>query len=319
MVNKQYNVQNLSKNKTNDVETLKQTITVIPNETASISNGSGGANDTYQSQQQNAFERNITQNFYYSLTDSLDGNFEEKQHSGGFGDDSMEDIVKNSNNITGATDADSQSQKHLSINDIGRFQYILQMDREMVRLFALSKFRFDISGIQHSIYVRERGRGREREWDKRKKLISFHYVIISGPINIMNNFAKRSFISLSDRYVARILSNLCADCVVCFLLSIHPSFLFVVVVVTWTIVVYHGRDRCLGRRRHDSFTSEFQSIRCINGLLIRRTSYDQSAQWLQFGDALCVLSVFWHLCCCSTLHVIFILLLLFSLPTWFVM
>lgn len=25
----------------------------------------------------------------------------------------------------------------------------------------------------------------------------------------MNNFAKRSFISLSDRYVARILSNLC--------------------------------------------------------------------------------------------------------------
>ncbi|XP_031621632.1 uncharacterized protein LOC116339738 [Contarinia nasturtii] len=44
----------------------------------------------------------------------------------------MADIVKNNNSITaGDTDADSQSQKHLSINDIGRFQYILQMDREM--------------------------------------------------------------------------------------------------------------------------------------------------------------------------------------------
>lgn len=145
MVNKQYNVQNKSKNSNQtDVETLN--ITVIPNETAS--NGSAGANDTYQSPQQNAFERNITQQFYYSLTDSLDGNFEQKQHSAGFGDDSMADIVKSSNNITGATDADSQSQKHLSINDIGRFQYILQMDREMVRLFFCS-FLIPIRHLMH--------------------------------------------------------------------------------------------------------------------------------------------------------------------------
>lgn len=130
MVNKQYNVQSLGKNKTKnsnqiDAQTLKQTITVIPNETNV--NSSNGANDIHQSPQ-NVFERNITQQFYYSLTDSLDGNFDNK-HS--FGDNSMEDTVKNSNN-TGATDSDSQSQKHLSISDIGRFQYILQMDREMV-------------------------------------------------------------------------------------------------------------------------------------------------------------------------------------------
>lgn len=130
MVNKQYNVQNLGKNKSKnsnhtDTEVLKQTITVIPNE--SILNGSIDANNTYQSQ--NAFERNITQQFYHSLNDSLDsvdGNHNNHRMTG---DDSMADIVKNSS--TGATD--NESQKHLSINDIGRFQYILQMDREMVR------------------------------------------------------------------------------------------------------------------------------------------------------------------------------------------
>lgn len=122
MVNKQYNVQNLSKNKTKnlnniDAQTLNPSITVIPND----------MNDTYQSQ--NAFERNITQQFYHSLNDSLDEHFDIKHTSSG--DESMADSVKNNN--TGATDTDSQ--KHLSINDIGRFQYILQMDREMVSLF----------------------------------------------------------------------------------------------------------------------------------------------------------------------------------------
>lgn len=122
MVNKQYNVQNLNKNKTKnlnqiDAQTLNSSITVIPNDT----------NESYQSQ--NAFERNITQQFYHSLNDSLDEHFDIKHSMDG--DDSMADIVKN--NITrDATDSDSQSQKHLSINDIGRFQYILQMDREMV-------------------------------------------------------------------------------------------------------------------------------------------------------------------------------------------
>lgn len=135
MVNKQYNVQSLTKNKTknsksnqNDAQTLKQTITVIPNEPTV--NGSSGANDTYQSQ--NAFERNITHQFYHGLNDTfdlIDGNFDKIHMT--TSNDSMADIVKSS--IAGATDGDSQSQKQLSINDIGRFQYILQMDREMVR------------------------------------------------------------------------------------------------------------------------------------------------------------------------------------------
>lgn len=128
MVNKQYNVQNLSKNKTKssnqiDAQTLKQSVCITP-----TSNGSSETNDSYQSQ--NAFERNITQQYYHGLTDSLDGHFDNKHITGG---ESMADIVKNS--VAGATDADTQSQKHLSINDIGRFQYILQMDREMVSLF----------------------------------------------------------------------------------------------------------------------------------------------------------------------------------------
>lgn len=179
MVNKQYNVQSLGKNKTKnsnniDAQTLKQTITVIPNETINV-NSSNGANDSYQSQQ-NAFERNITQQFYYSITDSLDGHFDNK-HIGG--DDSMGDIVKNSNS-TGATDADSQSQKHLSINDIGRFQYILQMDREMVRLFFLFQFFFSssftlIQARQQNAVKAQTNKPPEKKWEAD----FFHYVIIS--------------------------------------------------------------------------------------------------------------------------------------------
>lgn len=126
MVNKQYNVQNLGKNKTKnsnqiDLQTLKQSVIVT-----SIS--SSETNDSNQSQ--NVFERNITQQYYHSLNDSLDGHFDNKHIIGAT---SMADIVKNS--VADETDADAQSQKHLSINDIGRFQYILQMDREMVSLF----------------------------------------------------------------------------------------------------------------------------------------------------------------------------------------
>lgn len=176
MVNKQYNVQSLGKNKTKnsnqiDAQTLKQTITVIPNET-NVNTSSSGANDTYQSQQQNAFERNITQQFYYSLTDSLDGNFDNNKH--GIGDDSMADIVKTSNN-TGATDADSQSQKHLSINDIGRFQYILQMDREMVRLSFLFGIRFNLNlTITYKGNPKNSNEERKKKntKQKKKKLIS---------------------------------------------------------------------------------------------------------------------------------------------------
>lgn len=137
MVNKQYNVQHLSRNKTKhskhiDTEKLKQSITVIPNET--IVDGSRGVNDIYQSQ--NAY----MQQYYHNLTDSLDvidTHLDSKRMTG---DDSMGDIVKN--HITTASDNDSQSQKQLTIDDIGRFQYILQMDREMVNVSSHYLFTF---------------------------------------------------------------------------------------------------------------------------------------------------------------------------------
>lgn len=135
MVNKQYNVQKLGKNKTNHIdakEQLKQSITVIPNET--IGSGSSDVRDFYHPQ--NAFERNITQQYYHSINDTfdvVDGQFETKRilsHN-----TSMADTEKHSSNsmANAAADAnDTQSQKQLSIDDIERFQYILQMDREMV-------------------------------------------------------------------------------------------------------------------------------------------------------------------------------------------
>lgn len=141
MVNKQYNVQKLGKNKTKTSnhtdakEQLKQSITVIPNETPV--NGSSGARDFYHPQ--NAFERNITQQYYHSVNDSfdvVDGQFENKRILSD--NTSMADFGKNSghsmaNAAAAAADAsDTQSQKQLSIDDIERFQYILQMDREMV-------------------------------------------------------------------------------------------------------------------------------------------------------------------------------------------
>lgn len=144
MVNKQYNVQKLGKNKTpknsnhTDAakEQLKQSITVIPNE--AILNGPSDVHDFYHTQ--NAFERNITQQFYHSIDDSfdfVDGQFENKRITSE--NTIMADTGKNSGmaNATAAAAAaqdasDTQSQKQLSIDDIERFQYILQMDREMV-------------------------------------------------------------------------------------------------------------------------------------------------------------------------------------------
>lgn len=142
MVNKQYNVQKLGKNKTKAAnhtdakEQLKQSITVIPNETPA--NGTSGVRDFYHPQ--NAFERNITQQYYHSINDSfdvVDGQFENKRILSD--NTSMADTGKNSGHAmanaatAAAHDAsDTQSQKQLSIDDIERFQYILQMDREMV-------------------------------------------------------------------------------------------------------------------------------------------------------------------------------------------
>lgn len=171
MVNKQYNVQNLSKSKTKnsdhiDTELLKQSITVIPNETH--------VNDTYQLQ--NAFERNITQQYYHNLNDSLDlvdGHIDSKHMTG---DDSMADIDIVKNSIAATTDNDSQSQKQLTIDDIGRFQYILQMDREMVRACSNSIVNSTI------LFATESHSNRKLELPLRYNL---------GSINkyIMNNFA----------------------------------------------------------------------------------------------------------------------------------
>lgn len=171
MVNKQYNVQNLSKSKTKnsnhiDTELLKQSITVIPNETH--------VNDTYQLQ--NAFERNITQQYYHNLNDSLDlvdGHIDSKHMTG---DDSMADtdIVKNS--IAATTDNDSQSQKQLTIDDIGRFQYILQMDREMVRACSNSI-------VNSTIFFATESHS------NRKLELPLRYNLGSTNKYIMNNFA----------------------------------------------------------------------------------------------------------------------------------
>lgn len=118
---------------------------------------------------------------------------------------------------------------------------------------------------------------------------------LSVLINIMNNFAERSFISLSDRYVARILSNLCIDC--CFFLF-HISTVLLATNVYWcTGGGAIGRDRWLGRSTltmvydtYDSVTSELESICCINGLLIIRRWSNYSVA-PACGDALsqCVL------------------------------
>lgn len=105
-------------------------------------NGSSGVRDFYHPQ--NAFERNITQQYYHSINDSfdvVDGQFENKRILSD--NTSMADTGKNSSQsmanaaaaaaASAAHDAsDTQSQKQLSIDDIERFQYILQMDREMV-------------------------------------------------------------------------------------------------------------------------------------------------------------------------------------------
>lgn len=191
MVNKQYNVQSLTKNKTknssnhNDAQTIKQNITVIPSNETHV-NASIGAPDLYQSQ--NAFERNISHQFYHGLNDTfdfIDGNFDKMTSN-----DSMADHIKNSS-AAGATDSDSQSQKQLSINDIGRFQYILQMDREMVRQICIQNYKKlkSLTSPALCFFIQQKIRA------------DFFTLPYNLPlINIMNNFTERSFMSLSDRY-----------------------------------------------------------------------------------------------------------------------
>lgn len=139
MVNKQYNVQSLNKNKSNNNNNHNHnrtsSITVIstippnlnsqqqPSQTQPLNNNNNLAhNDRHQSSIISAFERNITQQYFH--------------HSDTY------DLVDGTDNIIDSSDIDpiasinssviGDSHKQLSINDIGRFQYILQMDREMV-------------------------------------------------------------------------------------------------------------------------------------------------------------------------------------------
>lgn len=144
MVNKQYNLQSLNKNKSNNNNNHNHnhtsSITVIstippnlnsqqqqsqpqPHSQQPLNNNNNFAqNDKHQSSIISAFERNITQQYFH--------------HSDTY------DLVDGTDNIIDSSDIDpiasinssviGDSHKQLSINDIGRFQYILQMDREMV-------------------------------------------------------------------------------------------------------------------------------------------------------------------------------------------
>lgn len=133
MVNKQYNVQSLNKNKSNNnnhnhTSSITVISTIPPNLNSqqqplnNNNNNNLAHSDRHQSPIISAFERNITQQYFH--------------HSDTY------DLVDGTDNIIDSTDIDpiasinssviGDSHKQLSINDIGRFQYILQMDREMV-------------------------------------------------------------------------------------------------------------------------------------------------------------------------------------------
>lgn len=147
MVNKQYNVQNSNKNKTknhNQTAAINQSITAISNiinpnqQTISTNNNNLQANDNHQTK--SAFEKNITQQYYNDSIDTfdlVDGNRSRDNnnissnivdHNNG---NVKSNIIVSTDNSLSASN-ESNSHTHLSINDIGRFQYILQMDREMV-------------------------------------------------------------------------------------------------------------------------------------------------------------------------------------------
>lgn len=143
MVNKQYNVQSLNKNKSNNnnnnhTSSITVISTIPPNlnlqqqqqsqsqsqsqQQLNNNNNNLAYNDKPRSAIISAFERNITQQYFH--------------HSDTY------DLVDGTDNIIDSSDIDpissinssviGDSHKQLSIDDIGRFQYILQMDREMV-------------------------------------------------------------------------------------------------------------------------------------------------------------------------------------------
>lgn len=104
MVNKQYNVQGLNKK-------LKQRNT-MPVPTSPTSTTNAYLSDTNDS---------VFQNDDFDVIDNCD---------------------VDTSKIGGSSISSIEHHKDLSINDIGRFQYILQMDRELVRIFHLFSARF---------------------------------------------------------------------------------------------------------------------------------------------------------------------------------
>lgn len=126
MVNKQYNIHN----------------TAAKNKSKSTS----PADDSDRTP--SAFERNITQHYYQDNSDAFSDLLEDNCGDPRTATLSVQSVLPDTRkfNVIATTDdhlittasattntsLDSDSQKPLSINDIGRFQYILQMDREMV-------------------------------------------------------------------------------------------------------------------------------------------------------------------------------------------
>ena len=131
MVNKQYNV-NKTKNHSPPPLRSHPVVSSQPNPLSSLqSNGGGNGghlkenNVEFLSEEvkQNVYGRNIA--FYNNSRDAVR-------------DDINDDKNINYNN-------DRLSVKDLTISDIGRFQYILQMDREMVSLGDFSVMLFVLS------------------------------------------------------------------------------------------------------------------------------------------------------------------------------
>lgn len=157
MVNKQYNVHSLNKKQLNQqyqsaTPSIKPNFTVIssvPNDkhTHLISAYANNSNNQTALTDQSAFERNISQQYHHrggkaangDNFDFVDGNFDNNNSiSLSITSDittTVDDTDQRSNRdhiSTAAGRNDSPNKQPISIHDIGRFQYILQMDREMV-------------------------------------------------------------------------------------------------------------------------------------------------------------------------------------------
>lgn len=137
MVNKQYNVQSLNKkSKRNQSPPPNRSVTII---------------SSYPSPQQSAY--NINSNLNRLSTDILSSAQQQQaaNHASSAFDrsftyrhddfdvvDSADEISKCGSYSSANEQLATHPQSDLSINDIGRFQYILQMDREMVSVCVIT-------------------------------------------------------------------------------------------------------------------------------------------------------------------------------------